>query len=164
MGDPHRVRQAVLNLVSSAIRSTNQGKISVHIRLIGTLMWSVSVTYIGHGIAKRRKPLVSFERFQQADQAPAREQGDIGLSLAIARDLAHMMGGELRTSSESVRESGHVFTLTLPLYLPDRHEVALKDDDTIKVDTKGTVVLPQDSGKRTELAEDKDNTHPTDDS
>jgi len=152
MGDPNRVRQILLNLVSNALKFTQNGGVSVQIRTIGKHMWSVAVADTGPGVAPDDQEVI-FERFRQADQSSTRSFGGVGLGLAISRELAHIMGGDLRVYSEGVPGKGSTFTLTLPLILPGEEYVpATTDGDTIRVGAKS---------KRTESAEDSEDEAPT---
>jgi signal transduction histidine kinase len=135
MGDPQRVRQIVLNLVSNALKFTDQGGVSVQIRMVGTLMWSVSVADTGRGVAPEHQKLI-FERFRQVDQSATREHGGVGLGLAISSDLAVLMGGALRVTSEGIPGKGSIFTMTLPLILPGQPQLGV-DDGTPVLSTAG---------------------------
>jgi signal transduction histidine kinase len=160
MGDPGRVRQILTNLVVNALKFTDQGGISVQIRMVGALMWSVSVADTGKGIAPENQEMI-FERFVQEDQSSTREHGGVGLGLAISSDLVKMMGGALRVTSEGVEGKGSVFTMTLPLVLPGQQLVILgeNEEDTLRLGKAGPST-PRAVSKPVDLSDDEDATGP----
>ncbi|MFJ4783788.1 sensor histidine kinase [Streptomyces sp. NPDC088794] len=110
-GDPLRLRQAVGNLVSNAIRHTPAGG-SVELRVTavpGTTL--IEVTDTGTGIAAEDLPHV-FERFWRAEKSRSRHTGGSGLGLAIVRKLVEAHGGTVAVRSEL--GTGTVFALRLP--------------------------------------------------
>lgn len=102
-GDPGRVRQILLNLVSNAIKFTHEGEIEIGVRVLdweATLVkLEVSVRDTGIGILPDHQESV-FSAFTQADSSTTRKYGGTGLGLAICRQLASLMGGSLAVSSE----------------------------------------------------------------
>lgn len=112
MADPQKLRQIVLNLLSNAIKYTAAGgTISVACRIVdGTAAVSVSDTGIGIPAAKLQ---TVFDPFVQLAQGLNFPDPGVGLGLAISRDLAQGMDGDL--SVESVEGKGSTFTLVLPL-------------------------------------------------
>jgi PAS domain S-box-containing protein len=110
-GDPTRIRQILYNLVSNALKFTDEGEIQVTARWASETL-SVAVADTGVGIPADRLPLL-FGRFAQADASTTRRFGGTGLGLAISRELALMMGGLIQV--ESVPGVGSIFTLSLPL-------------------------------------------------
>lgn len=110
-GDPTRLRQILYNLISNALKFTQEGEIRVTAKRIeGGL--SITVSDTGVGIpADRLKTL--FSKFSQVDASTTRRFGGTGLGLAICRELAELMGGGVAVSSAP--GIGSDFTLTLPL-------------------------------------------------
>ncbi|WP_033341741.1 sensor histidine kinase [Catenuloplanes japonicus] len=110
--DPIRLRQAVGNLVSNAIRHTpSGGTVTVTARTDVTEL-AVDVADTGPGIAAEQRDLV-FERFWRADGSRSRQTGGSGLGLSIVRKLAEAHGGSV--SVDSPPGSGATFTLRIPL-------------------------------------------------
>jgi two-component system sensor histidine kinase/response regulator len=112
-GDPSRLRQVILNLVSNAVKFTEKGEVAikVHAELLEdqstTLHFTVSDT--GIGIAAEKLESI-FESFSQADTSTTREFGGTGLGLTISRRLAQMMGGRIWAESTSGKGSCFHFT------------------------------------------------------
>jgi PAS domain S-box-containing protein len=110
-GDGEKVQQIVLNLLSNAVKFTEPGG---RVELACTPredVLAITVSDTGRGIAPDRLEHV-FEPFVQVDASRTRTQEGIGLGLAISRDLARGMGGDLTADSRA--GEGSVFTLTLP--------------------------------------------------
>jgi PAS domain S-box-containing protein len=110
-GDPEKVQQIVLNLLSNAVKFTEPGgRVDVACRADGERA-VITVADSGRGIPADRLDQV-FDPFVQVDASRTRTQEGVGLGLAISRDLARGMGGELTV--ESTLGVGSTFTLTLP--------------------------------------------------
>ncbi|MFJ6695278.1 ATP-binding protein [Streptomyces sp. NPDC091272] len=112
--DPVRVRQAVGNLVSNAVRHTPRGgrvTLRARLRAAGDEV-QVDVTDTGAGIPPEDLPHV-FDRFWRAEKSRSRRTGGSGLGLAIVRKLIEAHGGT--ASATSTPGKGSVFTLRLPV-------------------------------------------------
>jgi signal transduction histidine kinase/ActR/RegA family two-component response regulator len=111
VGDPVRVRQVIYNLVSNAVKFTDQGAVAVGVsHQQGQLR--LEVVDSGVGIAADKLEAI-FEKFVQGDASPTRRAGGAGLGLAICRQLVELMGGKIAVSSAP--DMGSVFTVTLPI-------------------------------------------------
>ncbi len=113
IGDESRVKQIMLNLVSNAIKFTDQGRVDVEIDKHGRDHWRIVVRDTGPGIPENRFETI-FEEYRQLETASkdANRKGT-GLGLAITRNLVEMMGGQI--SIESELGEGTTFEILLPL-------------------------------------------------
>ena len=116
--DEQRLQQVLRNLLSNAFKFTQKGTVTLHIGPDehGTIGFSVIDT--GVGIPEDKLSLI-FEPFQQADGTTSRKFGGTGLGLSISREIARLLGGELRV--QSTPGEGSTFTLVLPLGAADGH-------------------------------------------
>jgi two-component system, sensor histidine kinase len=111
-GDPHRLRQIVVNLVGNAIKFTERGGVSVHCWMTDQSTFRLEVRDTGIGI-KPETVARLFRPFSQADDSTTRRFGGTGLGLVIVRQLAQLMGGDAGvTSSIGV---GSTFWLTMSM-------------------------------------------------
>jgi len=110
-GDPVRLGQVLTNLVSNAVKFTDQGQILVSVQVRDQLL-EVAVADTGIGIAEEKHHLL-FDSFSQVDTSFHRRHGGSGLGLAISRNLVELMGGQLTLQSRA--GEGSTFTFTLPL-------------------------------------------------
>jgi PAS domain S-box-containing protein len=114
MGDPMRLHQIILNLVSNAVKFTNEGKITVNAKLVAedsesaTIKFSVIDT--GIGISEGKIDHI-FENFQQATSSTSRIYGGTGLGLAIVKQLVERQGGTISVLTK-VNE-GSTFSIEL---------------------------------------------------
>ncbi|MHB8900274.1 MAG: response regulator [Thermoguttaceae bacterium] len=118
VGDPLRLRQVLMNLISNAVKFTSQGEVVVEARLKERRPHAVeirfSVSDTGIGIEPEHVEKI-FSPFTQADASMTRRFGGTGLGLAIAQRLATLMGGGIRVESRRGKGSTFHFTVTLAL-------------------------------------------------
>lgn len=112
VADNQRLQQILKNLLANALKFTEHGKVSLHVRAAGDGRIRFEVCDTGIGIAREQLQVI-FEAFRQADGSTRRRYGGTGLGLSISRDLAERMGGAIRVDSEPGR--GSCFILELPL-------------------------------------------------
>jgi two-component system, sensor histidine kinase RpfC len=114
-GDPHHLRQVLINLVGNALKFTEQGSVTVHVSAQGESAEQVrlkfSIRDTGIGIPPEAQARI-FESFTQADQSTMRRFGGTGLGTTIAKQLVELMGG--RIGLESAVGLGSTFWFELP--------------------------------------------------
>jgi CheY-like chemotaxis protein/nitrogen-specific signal transduction histidine kinase len=115
VGDPVRLHQIILNLVSNSLKFTAKGQITVSVDLIHeddeTVLIQFAVTDTGIGIAAEKIDTI-FENFQQATNDTSRLYGGTGLGLAIVKQLVETQGGSIQVKSQI--DEGSTFCFTLP--------------------------------------------------
>jgi PAS domain S-box-containing protein len=137
VGDPVRLHQIILNLVSNAVKFTNEGKITVSVRLLSeeedivTLEFAVADTGIGIPAIKIEK---IFENFQQASSGTSRLYGGTGLGLAIVKQLVEPQGGTISVKSKI--DEGSTFSFTLSFQKTKAQ--AETDEEVMELDTEVT--------------------------
>ncbi len=113
VGDPQRLAQILLNLVSNAIKFTETGEIRISIARLapveGKSRLQFSVVDTGMGISAAQQAKL-FQPFSQADSSLSRRHGGSGLGLVISQSLARLMGGNITLESQVGRGSTFIFT------------------------------------------------------
>jgi PAS domain S-box-containing protein len=113
IGDEERLTQIAANLLNNAIKFTDQGGVTLDVRVVNT-QWQIIVTDTGIGIPDTWQHLI-FDEFRQVDSSSRRKYGGTGLGLSIVQKLALLMGGEVTVQSKP--GEGSTFAVTLPLQL-----------------------------------------------
>lgn len=154
-GDPARLQQVVWNLLSNAVKFTPKGgKVEARLERVNSHV-EIIVADNGMGISRELLPHV-FDRFRQLDASTTRQQGGLGLGLAIVRHLVELHGGTVEVTSPGPGE-GSTFIVLLPLSIAHvkpadpsrvhpRAEVQMGDPckDDPALDLKGIRVLVVD--------------------
>lgn len=115
-GDPNRLKQVINNLISNAIKFTDDGSIQIRAsdREVPTEKREILIEVEDSGIGMSPEVQARlFERFSQADSSTSRRFGGSGLGLAISQSLVHMMEGHISVSSKA--DHGSTFSLTIKL-------------------------------------------------
>jgi CheY-like chemotaxis protein len=113
VGDPLRLGQILLNLVSNAIKFTERGEVRVNVNPVAVSGNAVEIEFsvedTGIGMTEEQRARL-FTPFSQADSSTTRKYGGSGLGLAISKELVEMMGGAIGLESESGKGSTFTFT------------------------------------------------------
>ena len=141
LGDPGRIRQILLNLVSNALKFTQEGRIEMHGTMVkdgpegATLRFSVKDTGIGIPVAKQS---TLFAPFMQGDESTSRRFGGTGLGLAISKQLVELMGGSIRMKSQENVGS----TFSFRIQLPRAKDIPVADSHGMQADEPAASVEP----------------------
>lgn len=147
LGDEHRLRQVLINLVGNALKFTEKGEVNVCVKLVGVLgnqcrvRFSVQDTGIGISATAQAR---LFEAFTQADGSTTRQFGGTGLGLSISKKIIELMHGKLQLASTLGEGSRFFFDIMLT-----------KTDSPISIPSHATVNTPVSvEGKKLLLVED----------
>ena len=168
VSDKTRIEQIVKNLLSNAIKFTETGTVRVTFGrpapgtdlsrsgLSPSESLAIAVSDTGIGIAPDQQKTI-FEAFQQADGGIARKYGGTGLGLSISRELARLLGGEIRLESEP--GAGSTFTLHLPLAVAAEREVPATPTGRLaasRPDAGRSQDVPKDKIAALQIEDDRD--------
>lgn len=142
VGDPVRLHQIILNLVSNAVKFTTAGSITVSVRLLTEdheqVTVEFAVTDTGIGIAEEKIGSI-FENFQQATSSTARLYGGTGLGLAIVKQLVETQGGTVSVNSQM--GNGSTFSFTLRFQKTDAKAIQETEIAALDAETKNIKIL-----------------------
>ncbi len=129
IGDPTRLNQILVNLVSNAIKFTEQGEVAVSVNILKKEKKSVIIEFLvsdtGIGIEKSKLPKI-FESFNQADYSTTRKFGGTGLGLSITKKLIVSQGGKISVTSEL--NQGSTFSFKLDYQLGDYSDLPIASE------------------------------------
>lgn len=134
LSDTNRIKQIIKNLMSNAIKFTEEGSITIILEDNANDI-SIKVIDEGIGIAKEKLGYI-FERFKQADGSTTRKYGGTGLGLAISKELSLLLGGDIKAFSDLGIGS------TFELVLPKKTNIKNISDDKVSISSRdGDVVI-----------------------
>ncbi|MFQ6038872.1 MAG: ATP-binding protein, partial [Candidatus Aminicenantales bacterium] len=154
IGDPARLKQILLNLVSNAIKFTKEGEIVVSVREEMKTDDSVRVQFTvrdtGIGIPKDKQEVI-FDAFAQADGSMTRKFGGTGLGLSICRQFVQLMGGRIWVESEVGKGSQFHFTVNLGR---DRDGESTRASEEAANFQGASVLVVEDNGSTQQVLEE----------
>lgn len=139
-GDPVRIKQILLNMVSNAIKFTEQGHVTLEISTAPQLVVKISDSGIG-----MNEDMMSrlFGRFEQADSSTTRKYGGTGLGFSITQSLVELMAGKIEVESEISK--GTAITISLPLKKSELNELPETEVATLQLLKNKSVLLVEDN-------------------
>lgn len=139
IGDPMRLSQVLINLVSNAVKFTHEGEINITCTLLEQtsekIYVRISVTDTGIGMSEEQRANL-FQAFTQADTSTTRKFGGTGLGLTISRRLIHLMQGDIGMTSSLGQGSTFYIELALPVQQnqdTSHHELLLQKLSGVRI-------------------------------
>jgi signal transduction histidine kinase/DNA-binding response OmpR family regulator len=157
--DPQRLEQILKNLLSNAIKFTDKGEVNLRITRGPRNLVSFRVSDTGIGITSESRKAI-FDPFYQAEAGTSRKYGGTGLGLSISRNLARLLGGEIRVASEMGK--GSEFTLLVPEVWTgssaesDDGRSVFREDSKSGVPSAEEPAIPMDDEGGNEVPDDRD--------
>jgi len=128
VGDPLRLAQVLINLVTNAVKFTEKGEVVVEVKMLGDhtdeTVLAFEIRDTGIGLSHKQKSKL-FKAFSQADTSTTRRFGGTGLGLVICQRIVGMMGGQIELESELGKGSSFCFTVRLGRHGKKRHLPAM---------------------------------------
>jgi two-component system CheB/CheR fusion protein len=148
IGDPLRLRQIILNLVSNAVKFTNEGQLTIRVNTLKEDAQKIKIKFIiedtGIGIPDNRLGQI-FNSFEQAARETSRSYGGSGLGLAIVKQLVELQDGTLIIQSTEGKGSTFGFVLTFEKTNPKKNSLKKSEDvlvlKEIKTNSKALKIL-----------------------
>jgi signal transduction histidine kinase/CheY-like chemotaxis protein len=164
LGDPNRLRQVLINLVSNAIKFTEQGSVTTDLQLIeseeekGIINVHFTISDTGVGIEKESIEKI-FNSFEQAYSDTSRKFGGTGLGLSISKKLITLQKGEIWVESEKGKGSQFHFTIPFKLNTSKENtiaETAVINTENSAVQLKGiSILVAEDNAFNAVVAQDE---------
>jgi signal transduction histidine kinase len=151
VGDVSRLRQILLNLISNAVKFTDEGVVTVSMRADSPAVLRFAVEDTGIGIPPEKLTKV-FEDFEQVSSPGGRQRGGTGLGLGIAKRLVELMGGRISAESEPGR--GSRFRFTIRFERPPLLSEVSASTSAASSTSSNTAAVPQDVPRRRILLAD----------
>ena len=154
IGDPGRLRQIIINLISNAIKFTDAGEITLSAKKVleetdGRALIRIEVADTGIGIPPKVQARL-FQNYSQADASTTRKYGGTGLGLAITKELVEAMGGKINVVSKEKHGSAFWFTVNLKRPVAEKAAPAL---DSIEIKDLRVLVADPNSTSRAILVD-----------
>ncbi|MEL7146559.1 MAG: ATP-binding protein, partial [Bacteroidota bacterium] len=157
-GDPTRINQILMNLVSNAVKFTKKGEVGLNIEVSGRQQERVWLTFevkdTGIGIPEEKLPVI-FDRFTQASSQTSRQFGGTGLGLAITKRILELMSSKIIL--DSIEGEGSKFYFTVRLEKGEEQPFTADDSniDVMKKSIRGMKALIVDDNKMNRLILEK---------
>ncbi|MDH4262076.1 MAG: response regulator [Spirochaetia bacterium] len=162
IGDPYRLQQILINLIGNAFKFTEEGHITLSVsekeKKDSHAILEFTVSDSGKGISAEYLPKI-FSEYQQESAEITRKYGGTGLGTSIAKNLTHLMGGQISVVSPAkkipctIKNPGSEFTFTIKVDIPEKPdqtsgaEISDNDDQIIKVirNARFNVLIAEDN-------------------